>query len=37
MLDFAVGHEEELRQNMRGTMFDDKFKFENYGSYYKWF
>ena len=34
MLDFAVGHEEELRQNMRSTMFDDKFKFENYGSYY---
>ena len=34
MLDLAINHEEELRQLMRSIMFDDKFKFENYGSYY---
>ena len=34
MLDFAINHEEDLRKNMRSIMFDDKFKFENFGSYY---
>ena len=34
MLDLAINHEEELKQLMRSIMFNDKYKFENYGSYY---
>lgn len=34
MLDFAINHEVDLGKNMRSIMFNDKFKFENFGSYY---
>lgn len=34
MLDLAINHEAELRQQMRNIMFDEKYKFENFGSYY---
>ena len=34
MLDLAIKHEDNLKKEMIGTMFVEKYKFENVASYY---